>query len=99
MNDFAQRRFRFSLANLLLAMVPVAVMVGLSEHFVRTGAWYACIPLGVLGLPSAIGALKSGRAGMWRGFLGGFIAIALTYWALFVPATLLIVLRAFWRSW
>jgi len=76
----ARKRFQFSVGNLMLMMVPLAVVFAVVSVVMRTQAGQGALVLAVLvGLGGAIGALVGGGEGMRKGLLRGlglFIVVA-----------------------
>jgi len=74
-----QRRFQFSVGNLMLMMVPLAVVFGLAS--LNSGAgWGVWVVAVTVGVGPAVGALVDGWNGMVRGF-GWFLMVALHVYA------------------
>jgi hypothetical protein len=71
--------FRFSLANFLLMIVPVAVVFGVMRalDYSRGESAIGCVLVVVLNLSIAIGAIQCGAKGMWHGLLRGLLAIVI----------------------
>jgi lipase maturation factor len=70
------RRFQFSVWNLMLMMVPLAVVFGLASQVAEKG-WVVWLCAVVIGGALAVGALIGGWSGMRRGFSWCFAAIVL----------------------
>src|SRR5690606_34177861 len=73
-------RVTFSLANAMLATVPLAVMIGITKTAFEAPSpltvvgWVVAI---ILGLPMFVGALLGGRQGMSDGAVMGLMGIAI----------------------
>jgi hypothetical protein len=68
-------RFRFSLANLMLATVPLAIACLFSAPLMRYDLWVGAIPILVIGLSTGIGAMRHGVVGLWPGLVRGCFVV------------------------
>src|SRR5262245_27136003 len=91
--EIARRRFRFSIGNLMLIMVPLGLMfVGLGYGYREQSKGVFVVVLG-LGMPMVVGALVRGGRGLFVGFLVGMLAVC--FW----PAcVLLVVICGVWHE-
>lgn len=73
------KRFQFSVGNLMLSMVPLAVVFGLAS-LAREAGWAVWLVAISVGIGPAVGALVGGWDGMGRGF-GWFLIVGLCVYA------------------